>query len=288
MTDATTIPESLTAGGANSRARFRVNTRAVVMTLYLLFLMLPIYWLLNMSLKTNTEILNDFTLWPRDLTFANYATILTDPAWYMGYVNSLIYVVMNTVISLTVALPAAYAFSRYHFMGDKHLFFWLLTNRMAPPAVFALPFFQLYSSVGLFDTHIAVALAHCLFNVPLAVWILEGFMRGVPKEIDETAYIDGYSFGRFFVKIFMPLIASGIGVAAFFCFMFSWVELLLSRTLTTVDAKPIAAIMTRTQGASGIDWGVLAAAGVLTIVPGALVIWFVRNYIAKGFALGRV
>ena len=265
-----------------------VNSRAVVMGLYLLFLLLPIYWLLNMSLKTNTEILNSFTLWPRNLTLDNYRTILTDPSWYMGYVNSLIYVVMNTVISVAVALPAAYAFSRYSFMGDKHLFFWLLTNRMAPPAVFALPFFQLYSSVGLFDTHIAVALAHCLFNVPLAVWILEGFMRGVPREIDETAYIDGYSFGRFFVKIFMPLISSGIGVAAFFCFMFSWVELLLSRTLTTVDAKPIAAIMTRTQGASGIDWGVLAAAGVLTIVPGALVIYFVRNYIAKGFALGRV
>ncbi|AUC55887.1 sugar ABC transporter permease [Sagittula sp. P11] len=273
---------------ARTRQPFRPSGSAVVMTLYLLFLLLPIYWLLNMSLKTNTEILNSFTLWPRDLTLDNYRTILTDPAWYMGYVNSLIYVVMNTVISLAVALPAAYAFSRYHFMGDKHLFFWLLTNRMAPPAVFALPFFQLYSSVGLFDTHIAVALAHCLFNVPLAVWILEGFMRGVPKEIDETAYIDGYSFGAFFVKIFTPLIASGIGVAAFFCFMFSWVELLLSRTLTTVDAKPIAAIMTRTQGASGIDWGVLAAAGILTIVPGALVIYFVRNYIAKGFALGRV
>jgi glycerol transport system permease protein len=273
---------------ARRSGRFRPNGSAIVMGLYLLFLLLPIYWLLNMSLKTNTEILGSFSLWPRDLTLANYAKILTDESWYMGYVNSLIYVVMNTVISLAVALPAAYAFSRYSFMGDKHLFFWLLTNRMAPPAVFALPFFQLYSSVGLFDTHIAVALAHCLFNVPLAVWILEGFMRGVPKEIDETAYIDGYSFPRFFVQIFMPLIASGIGVAAFFCFMFSWVELLLSRTLTTVDAKPIAAIMTRTQGASGIDWGVLAAAGVLTIVPGALVIYFVRNYIAKGFALGRV
>ena len=287
MTD-TAIPEKLTAKGANTRPRFRVNSRAVVMTLYLLFLLLPIYWLLNMSLKTNAEILGDFTLFPRELTFQNYVTIFTDASWYMGYVNSLIYVVMNTVISLAVALPAAYAFSRYHFMGDKHLFFWLLTNRMAPPAVFALPFFQLYSSVGLSDTHIAVALAHCLFNVPLAVWILEGFMRGVPKEIDETAYIDGYSFGGFFIKIFTPLIASGIGVAAFFCFMFSWVELLLSRTLTTVDAKPIAAIMTRTQGASGIDWGLLAAAGILTIIPGALVIYFVRNYIAKGFALGRV
>ena len=288
MADATTtsIPGDLTAGG--TKKRVKVNGSAIVMGLYLLFLMLPIYWLLNMSLKTNTEILNSFTLWPNDLTLDNYRTILTDPSWYLGYVNSLIYVVMNTVISLAVALPAAYAFSRYHFMGDKHLFFWLLTNRMAPPAVFALPFFQLYSSVGLFDTHIAVALAHCLFNVPLAVWIIEGFMRGVPKEIDETAYLDGYSFGHFFTRIFMPLISSGIGVAAFFCFMFSWVELLLSRTLTTVDAKPIAAIMTRTQGASGIDWGVLAAAGVLTIVPGALVIYFVRNYIAKGFALGRV
>jgi glycerol transport system permease protein len=266
----------------------RLRGSALVMTLYILFLLIPIYWLVNMSFKTNTEITSTFTLFPMDFTVQNYVTILTDPSWYMGYVNSIIYVTMNVVISLTVALPAAYAFSRYNFMGDKHLFFWLLTNRMAPPAVFALHFFQLYSSVGLFDTHIAVALAHCLFNVPLAVWILEGFMRGVPKEIDETAYIDGYSFGRFFVRIFMPLIASGIGVAAFFCFMFSWVELLLSRTLTSVNAKPIAATMTRTVSASGMDWGVLAAAGVLTIIPGALVIYFVRNYIAKGFALGRV
>ena len=185
-------------------------------------------------------------------------------------------------------MPAAYAFSRYKFVGDKHLFFWLLSNRMAPPAVFLLPFFQLYSSVGLFDTHIAVALAHCLFNVPLAVWILEGFMSGVPREYDEMAYIDGYSFPKFFVKIFLPMIRSGIGVAAFFAFMFSWVELLLARTLTSVDAQPIGAIMTRTVGASGIDWGVLAAAGVLTIIPGVLVVWFVRNHIAKGFALGRV
>ena len=256
--------------------------------LYIVFLMVPIYWLLTMSLKTNAEILGGFSLWPKEPTLDNFRTILTDASWYSGYINSTIYVVLNTIISIMVALPAAYAFSRYRFLGDKHLFFWLLSNRMAPPAVFVLPFFQLYSSIGLFDTHIAVALAHCLFNVPLAVWILEGFMSGVPKEIDQTAQIDGYSFPAFFTRIFMPLIASGIGVAAFFCFMFSWVELLIARTLTSVEAKPIAAVMTRTVSASGLDWGVLAAAGVLTIVPGAIVIWFVRNHIAKGFALGRV
>jgi glycerol transport system permease protein len=260
----------------------------LIPAVYILFLMLPIYWLVNMSLKTNEEILSMFSLWPQNLTFDNYMVIFTDASWYSGYINSMIYVSINVVISVCFALPAAYAFSRYSFVGDKHLFFWLLTNRMAPPAVFALPFFQLYSSIGLFDTHLAVALAHCLFNLPLAVWILEGFMSGIPKEIDETAFVDGYSWPRFFVKIFIPNIASGIGVTAFFCFMFSWVELLLARTLTAVNAKPISAIMTRTVSASGLDWGVLAAAGVLTIVPGALVIWFVRNHIAKGFALGRV
>jgi len=265
-----------------------MNYHKILPRLHVVFILLPIYWLVNMSFKSNDEILSTLNLWPQDFTLANYATILTDPSWYSGYINSLIYVLINTVISVSLALPAAYAFSRYRFLGDKHLFFWLLTNRMAPPAVFALPFFQLYSSIGLFDTHLAVALAHTLFNIPLAVWILEGFMSSVPREIDETAYIDGYSFPRFFVKIFSPMIASGIGVTAFFCFMFSWVELLLARTLTSVAAKPISAIMTRTVSASGMDWGVLAAAGTLTILPGLVVIYFVRNHIARGFALGRV
>ena len=260
----------------------------LVPALYILFLMLPIYWLLSMSFKHTNEILGGFSAFPREFTLDSYRTIFTDPSWYNAYLNSITYVAINTVLSVVVALPAAYAFSRYRFLGDKHLFFWLLSNRMAPAAVFALPFFQLYSAIGLFDTHIAVALAHCLFNVPLAVWILEGFMSGVPKELDELAFIDGYPFWKFFLKIFVPAIAAGIGVAAFFCFMFSWVELLLAKTLTSVEAKPIAAIMTRTASSSGYELGLLAAAGALTIVPGAFVIYFVRNYIAKGFSLGRV
>jgi glycerol transport system permease protein len=265
-----------------------MRKRSLIPILYILFLLLPIYWLVAMSFKTTQEILGGFSLFPQTFTLENYRVIFTDPTWYWGYINSIIYVSLNTVISVCVALPAAYAFSRYRFLGDKQLFFWLLTNRMAPAAVFALAFFQLYSSVGLFDTHLAVALAHCLFNIPLAVWILEGFMGGVPKELDETAYVDGYSFPRFFVSIFLPTIKAGVGVAAFFCFMFSWVELLLAKTLTAVEAKPIAATMTKTASSAGYELGLLAAAGTLTIIPGAIVIYFVRNYIAKGFALGRV
>ena len=154
------------------------------LTAWLLFVLVPVLWMVHMSLRTNEEILGAFALLPGTPTFANYATIFGDPAWRDGYVNSTIYVAINTVLSLRVALPAAYAFSRWRFLGDKHLFFWLLTNRMSPAAVFLLPFVQLYQNVGLFDTHLAVALAHTLFNVPLAVWILECFMSGIPREID--------------------------------------------------------------------------------------------------------
>jgi glycerol transport system permease protein len=160
---------------------------------------------------------------------------------------------------------------------------------MAPPAVFALPFFQLYSAVGLFDTHIAVALAHCLFNVPLAVWILEGFMRGVPKEIDETAY-----HRRLFLAALLreDLHADDLLGHRRRGVLLLHVQLGGAAAVAHADLR-------RRQADRGDDdahglalpastGGVLAAAGVLTIIPGALVIWFVRNYIAKGFALGRV
>ena len=259
-----------------------------VLVLFSVYLVLPLYWLLSMAMQSNSDIVGEFSVLPGAPTLANFAEIFSNPVWYQAFGNSLSYVAINSLLSLAVAIPAAYVFSRYRFLGDKQLFFWLLTNRMAPPAVFLLPFFQLYSAIGLFDTPLAVALAHCLFTVPLSVWILEGFFSGVPRELDEMAQIDGHSFGYFFLRIFLPVNRGAIGVTLFFCFMFSWVELLLARTLSGATAKPIVVVMTRTVSASGMDWGVLAAAGVLTVLPGALLVWFVRKDLVKGFALGRV
>lgn len=282
----TTIMATSAAGKKTSR--FRIDLRSWFFWLIMAIWAVPVLWLVSMSIRDNADILAKFEVIPTSISFKGYEEFFSDPSWIGSYLNSVTYTLMNTVMSLVVALPAAYAFSRFTFSGDKHLFFWLLTNRMAPAAVFLLPFFQLYQSLDLFDTALGVALAHMLFNVPLAVWILEGFMSGVPKQLDEIAEIDGYKFGRFFLTMFIPMIRSGIGVTAFFLFMFSWVELLIARTITSTDAKPIAAQMTRTISASGIDWSLLSAAGVMTIIPGIIVIWFVRNYIAKGFALGRV
>jgi len=265
-----------------------MKKKTIFLILYFIALFIPIYWMINTSLKTDNEILKGMTFFPKEVTFQNYMEIFTSPLWRNSFLNSIIYVCLNVIISLVAAIPGAYAFSRWKFRGDHHLFFWLLTNRMAPAAVFMVPFTELYYTMHIYDTHLAVALAHCLFNIPLAIWILEGFMSGIPREIDETAFIDGYSFPHFFRKIFFPLVAPGVGVAAFFCFTFSWIELILAKALTVTNAKPVVVTLTVGIGAEGVRWGLLAAAGVLTIVPGAIVVYFVRNYMAKGFALGRV
>ncbi|PSQ97252.1 MAG: sugar ABC transporter permease [Bacteroidetes bacterium SW_9_63_38] len=262
--------------------------RQYYLVLFLVILAIPIYWMLNMSFKNNAEIIQRLTFYPHNFTFENYKEIITSEFWRSGYINSISMSIMNVVFVVIAAVPASYAFSRWDFRGDKHLFFWFLTNRMAPPAAFMVPFFILYSNLNLIDTYWAVALAHCLFNLPLAIWILEGFVSGIPKEIDEMAFIDGHSFVSFFWKIFLPLIAPGLGVAAFFAFMFSWVELLLARTLTNEAAQPITVTLTRSLGAGGWDWGVLAAAGVLCMVPGAIIVFLVRDLLATGFSMGRV
>ena len=265
------------------RPRFSVTP-----AIFIFLVLVPIYWLVAISLQNPGEVAGAFSLVPANPTLGNFKLILSDPDWYWGYINALIYVSINMVISVAVAIPAAYAFSRFRFRGDRLLFFSLLMFRMTVPAILLVPFVQIFSALGLIDTHIAVALAHCFFSVPIAIWILEGFISGVPIEIDESARADGYSMFGFFRSVLLPMIAPGIATAAFFCFMFSWIEFLLSNALTTIDAKPFGGIMTRFGSVMAANIPLTAAAGVLGLVPGALLAVLMRRHLAQGFSLGRV
>jgi len=200
----------------------------------------------------------------------------------------MVYVLMNIAICLVAAIPAAYAFSRYRFFDNRPLFFGLLAFRMMSPAILLIPIVQIFSDLNLIDTYIAVALAHCFFNLPIAIWILEGFISSVPAELDELAHIDGYNLATYFRKILLPEIAPGIAVTAFFCFLFSWTEVILSNTLTTIDVKPIGAIMSRVSNVFTANVPILSAAGVLTLIPGILIVILVRRHLTRGFSLGRV
>lgn len=254
---------------------------------YVCFLLIPLYWLINLAFKSESEILQHLTFWPSVPTLANFMVIFSARDWSMGYVNACIYVVMNMFLTIGVALPAAYAFSRGDFLLKKPLFFSFLLFRLIAPIILVVPFTEIFYGLGLFDTHLGVALAHCYFNVPVAVWILKGAVSSVPREVDESALIDGYSLLGFFARILIPTIASGIAVAAFCCFMFSWVEYVLSGALTAVAAKPISGLMSRAGDVGGVEYGLLAAVSVLGFIPGLLCILAVRRFLTQGFSLGR-
>lgn len=214
----------------------------------------------------------------------NYRNVLAASELRAAMVNSLIYVVLNVVLCIAVGLPAAYALARYRFTGDRHFLLAILVFRVTPPVVLSLPIFILFSHFGLVNSPLGIALVHCLFNLPVAIWILESFIRAVPREFDETAYLDGHTGASFFFRHLIPQITPGIGVAAFFCFIFSWVEVVFARILTVTGGKPITMAI-QAMFSFQTDIGMVMAMTCLSLVPGVAMIWFVRNHLARGFTL---
>ncbi len=250
-------------------------------TVYIIFLFLPLLPLVSVSLHST---LRGEMVPIGEFTWSNYVHVFQNPVLTGAIINSVAYVTLNILITIPVALLAAYAFSRYSFAGGKHLFFGFLALRMTPPVVMVLPVFLIFLQIDLVNKPLGIALAHCGFNVPISIWVLESFLSAIPREIDETAFIDGYSFFQFFTRILIPLMAPGIAVTAFFCFMFSWVEIVFARILTVTGGKPISMAIS-TLFTFRTDMGLVMAMTVLSIVPGALMIYFVRNHIAKGFTV---
>ncbi len=257
--------------------------------LFSAFSLLPICWLMVLSFQPNHISQRRLNLWPELPTSKYFEIIFSNPDWVNGYINAAIYVLLNVLITLAVALPAAYGFSRFRFVGDRHAFFFVLIFRIIPPAIVMIPFVELFSSFGMIDTTLAVAIAHCMFTVPIAVWILEGFFSSIPRELDEMALIDGYSGPKFFFKILLPQMRAGIAVTAFFCFVFSWAELILANALTTVDAKPIGVVMKIVASPVGqVHIGLASAASVLMLIPGVLFVWALRRHLVRGLSMGRI
>jgi glycerol transport system permease protein len=214
----------------------------------------------------------------------NYRAVLATPELQAAILNSLIYVVLNVGLCIALGLPAAYALARFRFTGDRHFLLVILIFRVTPPVVLSLPIFILFSQFGLVNSPVGIALVHCLFNLPVAIWVLESFIRAVPPEFDETAFLDGHSGPSFFFRHLIPQIAPGIGVAAFFCFIFSWVEVVFARILTVTGGKPITMAI-QAMFSFQTDIGMVMAMTCLSLLPGIALIWFVRHHLAKGFTL---
>ncbi|KIN61991.1 Binding-protein-dependent transport systems inner membrane component [Sulfitobacter noctilucicola] len=261
--------------------------RALKTFALLAFLIWSILPLTQMALLSFISTLPQPGIEVGSLTLSNYAGILGNPALASAFANSIAYVLINICITLPVAIPAAYAFSRMSFAGDRQLFFAFIALRITPPVVLTLPIFQLFSALGIVNSVFGIALAHCLFTLPVSIWILQSFVSAVPRELDETAFLDGYSRPRFIWTFLLPQIAPGIAVTAFFCFMFSWVEVVFARILTTTNGKPISMAISALFGFQ-TDIGLVMAVTTASMIPGALLLFAMRNHLSRGFRIGRL
>ncbi|MEI6157637.1 MAG: carbohydrate ABC transporter permease, partial [Atribacterota bacterium] len=199
----------------------------------------PIYWLFVVSSRTKVEIFSGPRLFQSTFYAPNYVRPFLQDVFGRYLLNSLIIATGNVVLVICFAVFATYAFSRFKVPGSNNLFFWTITNRMAPPAVFIIPFFLMFTKLGLRDTHIGIILLYCIFNLPFAIWLLKGMMDAIPKELDEAAYIDGCSFWGLLIHIILPLAKPGIMVTAILTWIFAWNEYLFASMLTNVNARTI-------------------------------------------------
>jgi glycerol transport system permease protein len=249
--------------------------------------LLPVYFTFSVSISSKARI-NEGAIVP-DFYIGHWIEI-TGGYWRTGLINSAIVSIACMGLALAVSLPAAYVFVRYRFIADKHLFFWFLTNRMAPPVVFSIPYLMIWRGLGLWDTQWGLILAYMVFEVPITIWILASFLAAIPREIDEAALIDGYGYRGLFFKFILPLIRPAIGVAMFFAWLFAWTDMFFASVLTSAVAKTIPAQLLTALGKVGwgVEYGPAAAAGFVTIIPGLTLLYWARRYIVKGFTFGRL
>ncbi len=222
-------------------------------------------------------------------TLAHYKeTFLWHSDLARNLLNSIVISTSNTALTVVVASLAAFAFSRFTFRIKNFLLQWVLTNRMFPGMAVVLPFFIMFTRVGLYDTRPAIIITHVIFNLPLAIWLMKSFFDDVPVELDEAARIDGCSRIGSFWRVSLPLAAPGLAATSILCFLFSWNDYLFAVILTSIKARPILVATQGLMSYQGMRWGQLGCLSVIIVVPAILAVLFFQKYLVRGLTLGAV
>jgi len=254
---------------------------------YAIAILFPVIWMATMMIKPASVMFQRPTAWLFEPTLANFEYILQG-GFHWALINSFIVALSSTVLVVIIGTPAAYAFARYRMRGRDDLFLFVLATRMAPPVCLVIPFYLIYSQIGLLDTHVGLVIAYLTFNLSFYVWVLSSFCRDLPVEIEEAAMVDGYPHWQVLLKISLPLLRPGMVATAMLCFIFAWNEFLFAfmlggRTVTTLPVAIPTLIST-----TGVRWGEMAIIGFVALVPVLIVVFMLQRHIVRGLTLGAV
>lgn len=261
----------------------------VLILLFILFFNFPILLTIMNSLKTNQQIITQPPVWFFTPILENYKQIFSDanfPVWFY-LKNSLLVSVFSTILTILISFPAAYTMARHNTGGEKYEL-WLLSTRMLPGAVFIIPTYVLFSYLGIVDSLLGLVLIYLSFNLPLAIWIIRGFIREIPYEIDEAAAIDGASTFQTIAKIIFPMTGPGLIAVAVLTFSACWNEYFFSLVFTDLHATTFTVAGQRFMTGHAILWGAISSAVTVSIAPVILVAFMFQRFMVKGLSMGAV
>ena len=290
MTEAATVNARPKPKRRRRRFTAGIAGQYLALVLTVALTVFPLVWLFLTSIRSSADIFSvPVHIIPETATLTQYVSVFVEYDT-MGYVwNTVIVSVATVILVHLLAIPCAYALSRFRMPGAMLIFGVLLIMRMIPVIALAIPLFAVFAAIGLLDTVWALILSHTAAKLPVAIWLLLGFMQDVPKEIEEAAQSDGAGTMRTLVQIVAPLIAPGIGASAVITFLFTWNDLLLALTLTSSKAAQTLPVgLTNFVSQFGIDWGAMSAAGVLMVIPTLVFVWFAQGLLVKGLTTGAV
>lgn len=257
--------------------------------LILVFILFPFYWTFITSVKPESELYEAVTFFPRSVIWENYVDLFTTTVNFISAMkNSFIAAALTTIVSLTASTLAAYAFSRFRFAGRKILMAAFLSNNMFPTVLLLIPLYTIMRNMGLLYTPWALVLAYTTFTLPFSVWLLNGFMNDLPMSLEEAALVDGCDRRQAFMKIVLPILGPSLVATGVYIFMTSWNEYTFAVMFTNNASRTIPVALKSLIGQLGIDWGLLTAGGIITIIPVCIMFFFAQKRLVEGLTAGAV
>lgn len=312
----------------SSGARWWDRTATALVLVLLVVMMIPLYWIASTAFKARsdattvpptvfftpeiTPFIKLFTARVQERGAMDKAEYARAPWWEKlvmdggdrfirdekgniqssGYVsrfaNSVIVAVISTFLAVALGTFTAYGFSRFRMPGENDWLFFILSTRMLPPVVVAIPMFLMYRAVDLYDTHLGLIILYTAFNLSFSVWLMKGFMDEIPREYEEAALVDGYTRMEAFFKIVLPQATTGIAATAVFCFITAWNEYAFALMMTNRIAQTAPPYIPSQLGSGLTDWTVIAAGSLLFLIPVALFTFFLRSHLLRGVTFGAI
>ena len=271
----------------HERSRRTTDLLTLLVLGYAALILFPVVWMATMMVKPEAVMFERPTVWWFTPTLEHFDFVLA-AGFHWHLLTSCVVALASTALVVLLGTPAAYAFARFEMWRRDDLFLFILATRMAPPVCLVIPFYLIYSRLGLIDTHIGLIIAYLTFNLSFYVWVLRSFCRDLPVELEEAAMVEGYPRWQVLRRIVLPLLRPGIVATAVLCFIFAWNEFLFAFMLGGATVKTLPVAIPTLITTQGVKWGEMAIVGIVALVPILIVVFLLQRHIVRGLTLGAV